>query len=96
MIKNDLLTNYAKARMALQRCLMRDENQFLDAELTFPIDRIVVENDCVIMQFFGTDSDSFIIETRLKVVSPEGNQFGYYAYQEDENGNFLDDFLVFE
>ncbi|HSI89428.1 MAG TPA: hypothetical protein VK918_10250 [Pyrinomonadaceae bacterium] len=62
-------------------------------ELGFPPEAIIVENDFIKIQFNGPD-DERLIEARLKLNSPDGKNVGYYAYQEDESGEFVDEFFV--
>lgn len=91
----ELQSKYLRAQTALRECLLLDENRFLQDELRFSIDKIVVDNDSVIFRFTGNDSGHFIVETRLRLLSPDKIECGYYTYQEDENEEVIDDFLVF-
>ena len=54
------------------------------------------KNEWIKIQFFGSDKNHYVVEANLLLLSPDDSQIGYYCYHEDENGEYLDEYLVFE
>jgi len=82
------------AREAFKDCVSLSENRLQARdELGFPPEAIIIEKDFIKIQFHGPD-DERLIEVRLKLQAPDGKDVGYYAYQEDESGEFVDEFFV--
>jgi hypothetical protein len=95
MVIDEMKRLLEAARGSFQYCISLEENRLQASdELGFPPEAISVKIDFIKIQFNGPN-DERLIEVRLKLNSPAGNNVGYYAYQENESGEFVDEFLVF-
>lgn len=86
---------YAKANKLFKRCLLNEENIYLQEEIDVPLNLIITQNDCITIKFPFEDNEVYIIETKITLLSQKNEELGWYSYLEDENGNVIDDFLVF-
>ena len=68
----------------------------LSGELGAPLDSIRTQHDWISVKFSGNDESSYEIETRLLLFLTGDKPIGWYCCHENENGEHLDDFLVFE
>ena len=87
---------YANALDSYKACVQPDDNEDLQTQVQIPLGDIVPAPEWIKIQFFGTDTDHYITETRLKLLSQSDEEIGWYSILEDENGNCMDDYLVFE
>lgn len=87
---------YLKAKISFNECIANDDNKFLNQQIDIHISEIITKNEWIRIQFFGSDKNHYILEARLLLLSPGDKQIGYYCYCEDENGEYVDEYLVFE
>ena len=87
---------YSKAKNAFEKCVTTNSNKFLNGEIDTPVSEIITRNKWIKIQFFGSDKNHYIVEARLLLFSKGNEKIGYYCYDEDENGEVVDDYLVFE
>jgi len=64
-------------------------------ELGIPWNSIKTTENEVCVRFTGTNFETPVIETKLGLINASGASIGYYCLQEDVDGAFIDDFLVF-
>lgn len=86
---------YAKARNSLAQIVEESDDVFLE-ELGIPGRSVRSVDEWVRVKFKGNSKDSYILESNLGLYSTGNRRIGYYCLPEDERGNFVDDFLVFE
>lgn len=87
---------YLKCKTAFQDCISNKENDFLKEEIETPINDLVLHNDQITLLFKSENNDDFIIDIKIKLINSDLNkQIGYYKYQENMEGEYLDEFLVF-
>lgn len=86
---------YVKARVAYSECAAADPDVFIN-ELGAPFESISTKDASVGVTFDGTDPDHYLLETKLELVSDGGVSIGWYCLHEEESGEVVDDFLVFE
>ena len=94
--KEDLELMYSKAKTAFEKCVGDDENKFLANEIDIPINSILTENEFVRIQYFKSETDSYIVETKIQLLSKANEIIGSYIYYENEDGIPVDDSLVFK
>lgn len=92
--KIHLPTLYAKAQEGFAESVSNNPTLSID-ELGIPWDLIATKENNVSVKFFGRDSKSYVIETRLDLILSNGDVIGWYSLHEDENEVILDDYLVF-
>lgn len=86
---------YAKAEAGFIECAANQADEIV-AETGVPFDSIVAVWESVRITISGVNKDSYTVETKLTLRSDIGQVLGWYCLHEDENENFIDDFLVFE
>ncbi|MBL4733899.1 MAG: hypothetical protein JKY18_00910 [Flavobacteriales bacterium] len=96
LTKEDLQLMYSKAKIAFKKCIADKENEFLAKEIDIPINSIVTKEEYVKVQYLKNETENYIIETKIQLLSQVDKVIGSYIYYEDENGISTDDSLVFE
>lgn len=91
----DLDVQYQKARISLSEDLEAEHDLFMD-EVGIPAVSVKCVDEWVRVKFDGRSKATYVIETNLGLYSPDNTRFGYYCLHEDQDGNIVDDFLVFE
>ncbi len=76
-------------------CVLDPSNDFLKNEIDVPIAEITLIEQHIRVEFLKHDVNTFIVEVKLLLARPDNSSLGYYAYHEDENQTYVDDFLVF-
>lgn len=94
--QKDFANLYAKAEAGFKECIENNENDFLEDEIDIPEEEIETKENYIQIQFFGRDNEHFIVEANLSLYSPDGEEIGWYCLHEDENGEAVDDYLVYE
>ena len=92
----DLAALYSKAKAAFKKSIENKENGILQSETDVPLDGLQTTEEWIRIQFSGLEKSNFEIEVRLDLTSPDGVRLGYYCYHENESGEHIDDYLVFE
>jgi hypothetical protein len=87
---------YARASIAFVSCIEDADSEFLNTEVSIPLSDIITKKGSIKVQFIGSDIRRYVTEAKLTLHTPSGEELGYYCLQEDENGNFVDEYLVFE
>lgn len=87
---------YLKAKLSFKECILNPDNDHLNNELNIPLREIVLKESFIRLQFFEHETEKFIVEVKLKLISPDHNLIGSYSYYEDEEKTPLDDFLIFD
>jgi|GEM_PF-6059501 len=96
-IETDSLKNlYSKARLAFNKCILNPDNDYLKDEINIQINDIILMDDFVRVKFFKHEIDTFVIEVKLQLISPDKRLIGKYFYYEDETGAPVDDSLIFD
>lgn len=94
----DLIDNeyyFLKCKAAFQECINSKGNDYLKEELVVPVDEIVIQNEYINLSFKQENKEFFVIDVRIGLFNKEiDKKIGYYNYQEDMNGDYLDEFLV--
>lgn len=73
---------------------MMKSNEDLELELGFPLQELKILNISISL-ILNNGYDEFIVDTKVSILSPETDfEIGYYRYQEDMNGHFVDEFFV--
>ncbi len=94
-ISSEILENYyLNAIKSYKRCIGKDENFFLSDEIGISVYDLELEKDSVKFKYSGINSDSYLIEVRLNLLSNELN-IGYYISVLDEGHEEVDNYLVF-
>lgn len=93
--KIDFETMYLKARDGFENCIVKNEEE-VDEEIGLRLKDIHTKENWIRIQFFGSDQSHYIVETNILLFHPSGEKLGYYCLHEDENGDVVDDYLVFE
>jgi len=87
---------YLKCKTAFQTCITNKDNDYLQAEIDVPINQLDLRHNSINLSFNQELEDNFIIDIKIILFSNVLNkELGYYQYQEDMNGEFVDEFLVF-
>lgn len=87
---------YSKAREYFINCMTNEENSFLFEEINYiSLESILIQEVFVRVTFLNKDTNQYTIETKINLISPENKELGWYSYLENENGETIDDFLVF-
>ena len=94
--KKEFSEFYNRAKKAFKGCIEKPENDFLDEQIDFSLREINYKESYISFQFSESDCNKFIMESNLSLHAPNGEEFGYYCLHVDENGETVDDFLVFE
>ncbi len=98
--KLDFEVLYSKAKIYFDECInncsAENNNELIDEEIGISLKDIVAKENYVRIQFFERNKTHYILEANLSLHYPNGDEFGYYCYHQDENGEVVDDFLVFE
>ncbi len=92
--QTDFIGLYAEAEKSFKDSLAN--NDYLKSEIDIPLEEIQVKENYVRMQFFVFDNNQSILETNLLLLSPNGEEIGWYCLHKDENGEVVDDYLYFE
>ncbi|ETZ22307.1 hypothetical protein [Pedobacter sp. V48] len=96
MIEADSLKNlYSKAKLAFNKCILNPDNGYLKDENNIPINDIILMEDFVCVKFLKYEIDTFVIEVKLQLISPDKRLIGKYFYYENETGAPVDDSLIF-
>lgn len=94
-INNGILENfYTNAIQSYKRCIQRNENSFLSDEIGTSMHNIELEKDSVKFKYLATNSEFFLIEVRLNLLSDKLD-LGYYVSVLDEDYKEVDNYLVF-
>jgi len=97
MIDSDYFKNlYSKARLAFNKCILNPDNVFLKDEINIPINDIILMEDFVCVKFRKYEINTFVIEVKLQLISPDNRLIGKYFYYENEKGAPVDDSLIFD
>jgi len=91
----DLEDSYNRAARAFAKCIVAEDADSLECEIGIPLTELVTKNEWINLKFELSDKNHFLKETRLALMSPSNENLGYYCYHEDENEDYVDDFLVF-
>jgi hypothetical protein len=91
----DLPSLYARANAGFQEAIEQNPSLSID-ELGMPWSNIVPKDAGVCVRDSGLSRETFVIETKLDLLAPDGTCIGWYSLHEDEDANPIDDFLVFE
>ncbi len=92
----DLDALYLLAKTGFDECISNEGNAYICEEIKLPVNQVATKNDWVRIQFDGIDAENYLIEVRLLLFSPSNKEIGYYCYHENQNGEVVDDYLVFE
>jgi len=87
---------YRSAKESFRACISGKDRAMLQSEISTPLDEIVTKKDFVRITFTGKHPSTYLLETKLTLQAPNGNDLGYYCLHQNENGDCVDDFLVFE
>lgn len=87
---------FLKCKIAFEECITLEENKYLINELSIDLRFIYLENDEINISFKSILNGGYIIETKIALINKQNAEsVGYYSYQEDMNGDYFDEFLVF-
>jgi hypothetical protein len=86
---------YSKARNAFYECAS-DQVREIQLETGVSFESIKTVSESVRVTYWGNNKNIFTIETKLNLFSSDGRPLGWYCLHEDENGDIVDDFLVFD
>ena len=89
-----LPTLYARAREGFAQSAGQSPALSVE-ELGMSWGSIGTQENSVSVRFSGLDSKSYVVETKLDLISTESEVIGWYSLLEDENENVVDDYLVF-
>lgn len=87
---------YLKAKLSFNECILNPDNDHLNNEINTSISEITLKEDFIRLQFFEHETEQFMIEVKLKLISADNNLIGSYSYYENEERTPLDDFLIFD
>lgn len=94
-MNNEMLNNYyLNAIKSYKRCVGKDENSFLSDEIGISVHDLELEKDSVKFKYSAMNSDYYLIEVKLNLLSNELN-LGYYISVLDEGHEEVDNYLVF-
>jgi hypothetical protein len=94
--KENLEQMYSKAKIAFKRCIEDEENEFLKNEINIPTNSIVMKEEFIKIKYIKIDTENYVIETKIQLVSQADDVIGSYIYYENEKGIAIDDSLIFE
>lgn len=96
-LENEFLKDlYLRAKLSFSECVLNPENDYLQDEINISIDKIILKEDFIRLQFFEHQVDKFTAEVKLQLISPDNTLVGRYYYYEDEKKTALDDSLIFD
>jgi len=75
---------------------LNPDNGYLKDEINIPINDIILMEDFVSVKFLKYEIDTFVIEVKLQLISPDKRLIGKYFYYENETGDPVDDSLIFD
>lgn len=94
--QTDLDKMYQKAEEGFKDCIAGDDREDLQSEIDVPLDEIVTKTEEVKIRFWKNENRHFILDIKLILLSPNGEKIGHYRLLEDETGECVDDYLVFD
>ncbi len=86
---------YLRAKDGLCKAIENNPSLSVD-ELELPWSSIISRESNVCVRFSGVSEDEYVIETKLDLYSGDASRVGWYSQHVDQDGNVIDDFLVFE
>jgi hypothetical protein len=91
--KQELTKLYDKARKMYNECISNHDNAYLNEEITIPIEQIKLRNSEIKIVFSQDNNELYWYEIVLTLW--DVSAIGRYTYMEDDQGNMIDDILVF-
>ncbi|GAB3909932.1 hypothetical protein [Mucilaginibacter boryungensis] len=92
--KNELNNLYNKAREMYRKCLQNNDNGYLKEDILIPLEQIEIKNSSIKIVFSQEINERCSWEINLTLWN-KSVIIGRYMYFEDDQGNALDDTLVF-
>ena len=88
---------YLKCKAAFKECFLHESNEEVRREIGIAFKSIQLLDDYINISFNSPLSEEFIIEVRINLLNlKNGKSLGYYKYQEDMDGEYLDEYLIFD
>ncbi len=92
--KQELSRLYNKTREMYSNCIQNKDNSFLQEEILIPLEQIELKNSSIKVCFSQDIDNRYSWETSITLW--DGSSIiGKYIYIEDDQRNFLDEFLGF-
>lgn len=95
MSNQELNTYYDKAREKYYECIKNEENIFLEHEISTSPALIKLQPLSIKICFFQEITNKYQVEISLSLLDNSTLPIGKYVYIEDENGNSVEDSLIF-
>ena len=96
MITNSefLIFHYNRAKQAFQKCILDEENAFLQDEIESGLDQIILVEEFLRIQFNKNQLEKFTVEVKFQLTSSSQVSIGEYYYCLNED-DIEEDRLIF-
>ncbi len=91
-VESDLY--FSKARTKYFECINSEDNEFLNNEVKYPLELIQLQNLTIKFIFSELDLNKYVVEVNLNLIDNLGGVIGKYMYQENNEGESVDDSLI--
>jgi hypothetical protein len=92
--EEDFLLLYSRARESYAQCIHSKENEHLRREVSIPLEAIAVRDVSIKIVFHQYITGNYWVEVELALYA-NNRYMGKYTYSENNNGNEMEDGLVF-
>jgi len=92
--EQELSLLYNRAKKGYEACIYNKDNEFLKDEVNEPPGSILVVEKNVKIVLSHNRPNELLLEANLMLFIKD-REIGKYVYIEDENGQYIDEFLIF-
>lgn len=93
--KQEAALLYAKAKEEYNNCISNEDNAFLEEEVSVPLNTIELKEASIKIVFSLEDTERYLLEITITLWDRSNQLLGEYQYTQDDEGNGVDDSLVF-
>ena len=95
MSKQEVALLYKKAKEENNNCISNGDNAFLEKEVSVPLKTIELKEASIKVVFSLENTERYLLETTITLWDRSNQLIGKYKYIQDDEGNGVDDSLVF-
>ncbi|SEW40134.1 hypothetical protein SAMN05428988_5232 [Chitinophaga sp. YR573] len=93
--KHEFTLLYTKAKEKYNNCINDEDNAFLEEEVSVPLKTIELKESSIKVVFSLEDTERYLLEITITLWDRSNQLIGKYEYIQDDEGNGVDDSLVF-
>lgn len=93
--KQEVALLYTKAKEKYNNCISNEDNAFLEEEVSVPLKTIELKEASIKVVFSLEDTERYLLEITVTLWDRSNQLIGKYQYIQDDEGNGVDDSLVF-